>query len=286
MTPRPATVNNHMNDVPSGSLEPDAANGSDIVNKSVLKAASLLRALAAQPSAGATSTDLARATRLSRPTAFRLLYSLEQAGLVDRIGNNYVLGWDLARIGRLADPNPGLAERAQPILRKLVDAVNETATLQVVNGRDGLDLIAEAAGSHLVNLRSQLSEGGAAQWPLHATAAGKVFLASLPLEKVLSLLPAELPEYASRTITDRSALLRELDRVREQDYGLVDSELEEELVAVSRPIQDPAGALVATLTLSAPRYRFNLAKIHNVLGQMDEARQALAAVWWPNDTAS
>ncbi|WP_461186680.1 IclR family transcriptional regulator [Arthrobacter sp. Z4-13] len=271
-----------MSNAPSDGLEPIIGNEPDLVNKSVLKAATLLRALAAQPSQGATSTVLARTTRMSRPTAFRLLYSLEQAGLVDRIGNNYVLGWDLARMGRLADPNPGLAERVQPHLQELADKTNEMTTLQVVNGRDGLDLIAEAMGSHLVNLRSQLSDGrGPAQWPLHATAAGKVFLASMPREKVLSMLPEKLPAYASRTITKRSELLRELDRVREQDYGLVDSELEEELAAVSRPVRDLTGAFVAVLTLSAPRYRFSMAEIHNVLLYMDETRAALSEIWGP-----
>ena len=68
----------------------EAAEPADIANKSVTKAVRLLRELAAQ----------ARAAGISRPTAFRLLYSLERTGLVDRVDNNYILGWELARLGQ------------------------------------------------------------------------------------------------------------------------------------------------------------------------------------------
>ncbi|MFE4542696.1 IclR family transcriptional regulator [Arthrobacter sp. NPDC056727] len=267
-----------MNEASTGNNESD-------VNKSVLKAASLLRALATQPRTGANSSVLARATGLSRPTAIRLLSTLEQAGLVDRFGNDYVLGWDLARMARLVDPYSGLAERTQPILQELAGAVNEMATLEVVNMRDGLDLIAEAMGSHLVNMRSQLAEGDIAQWPLHAGAAGKVLLAHMPREKVVSLLPSKLPSYASRTITDRDVLLQELARIKEQDYALADNELEEELAAVARPIYDQAGTFVAVLTISGPRYRFSLSRIHEVLEHMDATRKLLVSTCWPDGAA-
>ena len=88
-----------------------------MTNKSVTKAVPLLRELAAQPRPGATVTTLAKAVGISRPTAFRLLYSLERTRLVDRIDNNYLLGWELTRLGRLADPYAELVARAQPYYR-------------------------------------------------------------------------------------------------------------------------------------------------------------------------
>ncbi|MGW5698437.1 helix-turn-helix domain-containing protein, partial [Streptomyces asiaticus] len=51
-----------------------------MTNKSLTKGVRLLRELAAQPRSGATVTTLAKAAGISRPTAFRLLYSLEQSG--------------------------------------------------------------------------------------------------------------------------------------------------------------------------------------------------------------
>src|SRR5690625_4319379 len=117
----------------------------EMANKSVMKAVRLLRELAAQPRTGATVTTLAKAAGLRRPTAFRLLYSLEQGGLVDRVDTNYVLGWELARLGRHADPYAGLAAHAEPPLQDLADYFNESVTLSIPNAQDGLDLVAEAA---------------------------------------------------------------------------------------------------------------------------------------------
>lgn len=63
----------------------------EIANKSVTKAVRLLRELASRPKTGTTVSTLAKAVGISRPTAFRLLYSLERTGMVDRIDNNYIL---------------------------------------------------------------------------------------------------------------------------------------------------------------------------------------------------
>ncbi|WP_416982587.1 helix-turn-helix domain-containing protein [Streptomyces sp. T028] len=91
----------------------------------------LLRELAAQPRTGAAG--------VARPTAFRLLSSLEKNGFVDRVDHHYVLGRVLARLGRHADPHAGLVARAQPLLREPADSFDETVSLAVPESRDGLD---------------------------------------------------------------------------------------------------------------------------------------------------
>lgn len=261
----------------SETLEP-----ADIANKSVMKAVRLLRELAAQPRAGATVTSLAKAAGLSRPTAFRLLFSLERAGLVDRVGNNYILGWELARLGRHADPFAGLVARAQPLLQELADKFNETVTLSVPNANDGLDLVAEATGSHVVGIVSRMStQLVGQQYPLHASSSGKVLLAEMPVEKVTALLPERLEAFTAHTITDRSALLRELDQVREQGFAIIDNELEQELISLSRPVRDASGTLVAILTLNAPRYRFGSTRIPTAVRQMQKIVDRLVDALWP-----
>ena len=261
--------------------EGEAAEPAEIANKSVTKAVRLLREIAAQPKTGATVTTLAKAVKISRPTAFRLLYSLERTGLVDRVDNNYILGWEMARLGRHADPYAGLAARAQPLLQELADKVNESVTMSVPNSNDGLDLIAEASGSHVVGIMSRMANDMVGrQYPLHASSTGKVLLAEWPLEKLVALLPEKLEAFTEHTITDRKVLLRELDQVREQGFGVIDNELEEELLSLSRPIRDPAGNLVAILTLNGPRYRFGRDRIPEALQQMQQIVDRLIDVFW------
>jgi DNA-binding IclR family transcriptional regulator len=258
----------------------EASEPADIANKSVTKAVRLLRELAAQPRTGATVTTLARAAGISRPTAFRLLYSLERTGLVDRVDNNYILGWELARLGQQADLYAGLVARAQPLLQELADKVNESVTLSVPNPHDGLDLVAEAAGSHVVGITSMSRDMIGKRYPLHASSSGKVLLAEMPVEKVIALLPEELEAYTEHTITDRARLLRELQQIREQGFGVIDNELEEGLLSLSRPVRDSAGNMVAILTLNGPRYRFGRDRVPEALQSMQEIVDRLSEVFW------
>jgi len=258
---------------------------SDTNNISVIKAGRLLRALAAQPRSGATVTTLSNEVGISRPTASRLLSSLERTGLVDRVGNNYVLGWELARIGRLADPYVGLVARAQPLLQELADKFNESVSLSVPNSHDGLDLVAEAVGSHVLGIIPRISQNMVGQnYPLHASSTGKVLLADMPERRILQILPEKLEAYTAHTITDRAVLLKELAQIREQDFAIIDNELEEELLALSRPIRDSSGAMVAILTLNGPRYRFSRDRIPEALQQMQLIVDRLIDAWWRSST--
>ncbi|GAA2804926.1 IclR family transcriptional regulator [Saccharopolyspora taberi] len=261
----------------------DAPERTEMANKSVTKAVRLLRELAAQPRTGATATTLAKAAGLSRPTAFRLLYSLEQSGLVDRIDTNYVLGWELARLGRRADPYAGLVAHAQPVLQELADKFNESVTLSVPNAQDGLDLVAEAAGSHVVGIVSRNMVGQ--RYPMHASSTGKVLLAEQSPERLRTMLPDELEAFTPYTITDRTALLKELEQVREQGFAIIDNELEHELLSLSRPIRDSAGTLVAILTLNGPRSRFGRAQIPEALQQMQRTADQLTELFWRDSTS-
>ncbi|PBC48060.1 IclR family transcriptional regulator [Rhodococcus sp. ACS1] len=253
----------------------------EIANKSVTKAVRLLRELASRPRTGATVSTLAKAVGISRPTAFRLLHSLERTGLVDRIDNNYILGSEMSRLGRHADPYAGLAARARPLLQELADTFDETVTLSVPNAKDELDLIAEAAGSHVVGTTSRMSPHMIGkQYPLHASSSGKVLLAEWPIKKVLGRLPERLEAYTAHTVTDRAALLAELDRIRENGFALIDNELEEELISLSRPVRDSSGNLVAIVSLNGPRYRFGPDRIPEGLQQMQRLVERLADVFW------
>jgi DNA-binding IclR family transcriptional regulator len=55
--------------------------------------------------------------------------------------------------------------------------------------------------------------------PAHLTALGQALLADLTTDEVTSLLPATLDSYTPNTITDRAALLEELDAVRQRGWA-------------------------------------------------------------------
>lgn len=221
----------------------------DLINKSVVKATVLLRELGRHQD-GINVTELAQAVKMSRPTAFRLLLSLEQTGFVEREDNRYKLGWQLAHLGRLADPYAGAVARIQPVLDEYAQRLNETIDFVIMSGEWDHEVIAKATGSRYV---TQLTTSG--PFPLHASATGKVILAELDDERIKVALPQKLESITDRTITSQAALLKDIRRVREQGYAVTDEELEEGLFALGCAVRDPGGKLIGVLSLYGPTQR-------------------------------
>jgi len=233
--------------------EADAAGGgSDLGNKSVVKAAALLYELGYHLS-GITVTDLAQRVGFSRPTAFRLLLSLEQTGFVEREGHRYRLGWKIARLGRLADPHGGIIRRLQPTLTELADQLQEAIGYAVVKGETGLDLITEETPKSRLFTLSHAYVGR--DFPLHASAMGKLVLAELADDRLQEVLPETLPMMTCHTITRRSALIRALHEIRQQGYAVVDDELEESHFALAVAVRDSTSRLIGALAITGPGQR-------------------------------
>ncbi len=72
--------------------------------------------------------------------------------------------------------------------------------------------------------------------PAHCTAGGKAILAFLPAEDREALLTEPLQRYTDATITDRDALQKELDTIREQNYAVENMEFQKEMRSVSVPL--------------------------------------------------
>src|ERR671938_1610203 len=110
--------------------------------KSLGRAIELLEAVARRPE-GASASALARAAGLPRSTVARTLRTLEDFGLVQETGagGGWVLGYQLVRLARAADPHGCLVEVAQRPLDRLRDATGESALLAVPQGRPGIEIL-------------------------------------------------------------------------------------------------------------------------------------------------
>lgn len=174
----------------TGDALPDSQSAPELMNRSVLRALKLLIEVGKHPQ-GTTATDAAAAVGLARATASRLLSSMEHAGFSTRTDGSYSLGWQLSRLGRLADPHGGILSRVQVTIEALVADLTETIAYAVVTGPTSFDFVAEVDGPHFLSPQ----EGYAGQrLPLHASAMGKVILADLSDAEIDTLLPDELEE--------------------------------------------------------------------------------------------
>lgn len=218
--------------------------------RSVQRAITLMEALAERTSAGVT--ELAEVLEVHKSTAFRLLATLEHQGMVeqDERTAKYQLGPGVARLARTVGEEVDLRRHARGALHRLAEDTAETVNLAILEGRDVV-YVEQVTGSASVLSADWLG------WrtPIHCTASGKVLVAYLPEDTRRRLLDGHLDVYSPRTITDVECLEADFERIRAVGYGITVGELEIGLNAVSSPVLDADGTVVAAVSVSGPDAR-------------------------------
>jgi DNA-binding IclR family transcriptional regulator len=138
----------------------------------------LLRALSGFPLLGASTTEIARASGLARPTAHRLLAALDEQGYVDRDRTNgrWFLGPELYLLGEVAAQRYDVTDQARAGVRRLAETTGESAFFSAHRGDETVCLLREDGDFPIRSF--VLYEG--ARFPLGVVSAGLVVLAMLP----------------------------------------------------------------------------------------------------------
>lgn len=213
--------------------------------QSVERGIDILTALA---SGQKTVTEVAKATRLSKGTAFRLLASLSYQNLVikDPVENVYSLGPGFLRL--VDGATQGLSvvtSLARPALAHLRDLTGETIALHV---RLGAERICIGELTSLQPIRYSASVGALA--PVHVGAAGKVLLAFMPEVELARLLPSlSLHPVNGNSVISLSNLKRELAAVHRQGYACSVGERTPGAAAITVPVKGPQGLIIALSVL-------------------------------------
>jgi DNA-binding IclR family transcriptional regulator len=186
--------------------------------------------------AGARSfTEIVRVTGLARPTAHRLIRSLEDHGYLFHVGGlGYALGPRLLGLATAAMRELPLRELAHPALERLARTTGESAQLFI---RDGDRRICVDAVDSEQELRTIVGVG--AVLPLTQGSAGKVFLAWGP--------PIEGD--------DMRRLAQQLVTTRRRGWADSFGERAPGVASVSAPVFGPGDALLAAISVSGPASR-------------------------------
>jgi DNA-binding IclR family transcriptional regulator len=193
-------------------------------------------------------TELAEIVGLPAVALAPLIAALEQHGLVAwDAGHSELRPGPLAlRFARSGVGRQDLVDLSLPSLRRVAEESGETTNL-ILPRPSGTEAVTQVDGHHLLGATNWIGR----ELGLHCTAAGKVFLAF-----GVSELPAgELEQLTPATVTDRAALMRELEAVRDQGYATIVDELEPGLSAVAAPVRDRGGTVIAALTASGASLR-------------------------------
>jgi IclR family transcriptional regulator, pca regulon regulatory protein len=225
------------------------ANDPDFVN-------ALARGLAVITSFGEqaeqqTLTDVAAKTGLTRGTARRFLLTLEALGYVRGDGKSFRLAPKTLNLGYAYLSSLPLWKAAQPIMKDLVDELNESCALGVLDDHD-IVYIARLPPKHLsfvpVNLGTRM--------PAHVNAMGQVLLAEFsPQELDDYFRNAKLEKVTRYTPTSEVAIRRALAGVAEAGYALSDQQLQLGLRSIAVPVPVRSGRPEVAINISAEDHR-------------------------------
>ena len=238
----------------------------------------VLESLAEAPQ-GLSVTDLSARLRINKGLTHRILASLSARDYVakDPATQRYQITIRLMGLAfrhlRVLD----VYDVILPILRKLAQESGELAELNWVEG-GRLVTVAKADSPRQLRVVSYLGE----EQVLHATAAGKVWLASLPEEEALQrAVAAGLHAATDQTITSVTGLQAELAQVREQGFGTNVRESGADIVAVAAPVcaLSEDRRVVGSVGVVAPAFRAVHEDPRIVQLVIDAAREVSQA--WP-----
>jgi DNA-binding IclR family transcriptional regulator len=192
-------------------------------------------------------TELGRALGVPKSSAHRLLATLARRGLVERESSGrYRPGAGLIALGLGALDRDPIVALARPELEAEAATLGETVFLTAA--RAGQVVVLEKAeGTGFLRAAPRVGQ----VVPIHATAAGRLYLAFAP--EAVRLEP-DLPAFTARTPRSPEALAAAVARARERGYDENRGEWIAGLAVLAAPVL-ASGRMVAALAVAAPESR-------------------------------
>ena len=197
----------------------------------------------------ASLSSLAERAGIPKPTAHRLLKALHGRGLVSRGDEGgYRLGLALVALGESARRLDPLARAARTPLQAAAQETGESVF--VVSAREErLEVRAVASGSSF--LRAAPDVGAVV--PLHASAAGRLYLAFAPDE--VAPATGRLRRFTAHTPASAAELSRRVERARERGWDANVEEWMSDVAVLAVPVF-ACGELVACVAIATSSSRF------------------------------
>ncbi len=227
--------------------------------------------------------ELSRRLDMPKSGCHRILSALVARGFVqqDPETQRYEPTLKLPILGFQFLASTGLKDICQPELRRLSRETGELARLAVLDN-ERLYFVSEAQGATW-GLRFDANLGREAA--LHATAAGKAWLATLSNEDATRVVLAQGfgkgQTLGPNAVTDIAGLLAELEKTRKTGIGIAREEAELGVTSVAAPIRaknaDPS--VVGCVIIVAPSARMPEERIAEVVPLIRKAAETIGELW-------
>lgn len=223
-----------------------------------------------------TFAQLSTELGLPRSSLHGLLSTMVAGGfLVYEEGTRrYHLGIRIWEAGQAYTRNLDLVQAAMPLLREIVDELNETAQLAVLDGTDNVYLAKVESNQKLV-----LVSHVGSRLPAYTTGLGKALLAGLTDDEVREIFKGtQMSAYTDRTITDLDTLIGVLGTIRRRGYATDEGEYTSGVFCVAAPVRDAVGKTIAAISVSVPTVRVNATTRRSMIRAVGNATSRLSTV--------
>ena len=220
-------------------------------NRSVERAFALVDELA--ENGGGRVSELAERVDMPVSTAHDHLQTLVETGYVRMEGKEYQTTTRFLEVGHRQRHRLEVFKAVRDELETVAEETDEHATL-FVEEADQAVILAVQEGADAVNLFAYPG----ARMPMHAVAPGKAMLASMPTDRVESIIDRQgLVELTSRTITDPDVLFDQLEEIRQQGYAIDEGERIAGMVCIAAPIFDKNDRVRGAICVCGPQSRID-----------------------------
>jgi len=221
-----------------------------------------------------TVSEVAAATQLARPTARRLLLTLETLGYVRSNEGAYTLTPKVLELGMSYIDAQGMWEVARPHLQTLVQATRESSSMSQLDGSD-IVYTARVPVPKIIGISVQIGT----RFPAVATSMGQVLLADLSeseLDRILRLRSAS--NVVPRVKLTRRELTKVLADVRRHGWALSDELLSLGIRSIAAPVRDGEGRCVAAVNVTVNASETSIATLRKEhLPRLLETAEAISA---------
>jgi IclR family transcriptional regulator, pca regulon regulatory protein len=191
-------------------------------------------------------SDVAARTGLARPTARRLLLTLEQLGYARQAGGRFSLTTRILDLGTAYVAAQGLWDIARPHLTALVEQTHESSSMSQLDGSD-IVYVARLAVPKIIAMSVNIGT----RFPAIATSMGLVMLADLEADALDQVLA--VPSRSGvipRLVPARSELDELLTTVRNRGWAASDERLSVGIRSVSAPVYGSDGRVMAAVNVT------------------------------------
>ncbi len=221
-------------------------------------------------------SEVATAAGLARPTARRILLTLEELGYIRASEGIFALTPRVLDLGMAYIGSTSLWELARPHMERLVASTGESSSLAQLDGSD-IVYVARVAVPKVITFAVTIGT----RFPALQTSLGKVLLATLsPGELARTLAEPSRSGIMPRWnpgAEERDHALRE---VSDCGWSLTDEQLAPGIRSVAAPVRDSPTHVVAALNVSVHAAETSLETLTEVyLPLLLQTAEAISADW-------